>query len=74
MRNYIDQALDDIRAQVGAEKSYSWVERRGGFKRRAALLHKAIGAQLTCIFRQQRRIARRAKRKSCGKCSSVISA
>ncbi len=50
MRNYIDQAVDDIRAQVGAEKVILGLSGGVDSSVAAALLHKAIGAQLTCIF------------------------
>ena len=50
MRNYIDQAVDEIRAQVGKEQVILGLS--GGVDScvAAALLHKAIGPQLTCIF------------------------
>src|SRR5437899_1726561 len=50
MRNYIDQAVDDIRAQVGAEKVILGLSGGVDSSVAAALLHKAIGEQLTCIF------------------------
>ena len=50
MRNYIDQAVDDIRAQVGREKVILGLSGGVDSSVAAALLHKAIGSQLTCIF------------------------
>jgi len=50
MRNYIDQAVDDIRAQVGAERVILGLSGGVDSSVAAALLHKAIGEQLTCIF------------------------
>ena len=50
MRNYIDRAVDDIRAQVGAEKVILGLSGGVDSSVAAALLHKAIGEQLTCIF------------------------
>ncbi len=50
MRNYIEQAVEEIRAQVG--KKHVVLGLSGGVDSSvaAALLHKAIGKQLTCIF------------------------
>jgi len=50
MRNYIDQAVEDIRAQVG--KGHVILGLSGGVDSSvaAALIHRAIGDQLTCIF------------------------
>jgi GMP synthase (glutamine-hydrolysing) len=50
MRNYIDQAVDEIRAQVGTEKVILGLSGGVDSSVAAALLHKAIGDQLTCIF------------------------
>jgi len=50
MRNYIDQAVDDIRKQVGGEKVILGLSGGVDSSVAAALLHKAIGDQLTCIF------------------------
>jgi len=50
MRSYIDRAVDDIRAQVGTEKVILGLSGGVDSSVAAALLHKAIGAQLTCIF------------------------
>ena len=49
MRHYVEQAVEEIRAQVGNEKVILGLS--GGVDSSvAALLHKAIGSQLTCIF------------------------
>ena len=50
MRNYVDQAVDEIRAQVGTEKVILGLSGGVDSSVAAALLHKAIGPQLTCIF------------------------
>jgi GMP synthase (glutamine-hydrolysing) len=50
MRSYIDQAVDQIRAQVGKEKVILGLSGGVDSSVAAALLHKAIGDQLTCIF------------------------
>jgi len=50
MRNYVEQAVEEIRAHVGPEKVILGLS--GGVESSvaAALIHKAIGDQLTCIF------------------------
>ena len=50
MRNYIEQAVEDIRAQVGRERVILGLSGGVDSSVAAALLHKAIGDQLTCIF------------------------
>jgi GMP synthase (glutamine-hydrolysing) len=50
MHNYIDQAVKAIRAQVGDEKVILGLSGGVDSSVAAALLHKAIGKQLTCIF------------------------
>jgi GMP synthase (glutamine-hydrolysing) len=50
MHNYIDQAVDAIRDQVGREKVILGLSGGVDSSVAAALLHKAIGSQLTCIF------------------------
>ena len=50
MRNYIDQAVEAIRDQVGAERVILGLSGGVDSSVAAALLHKAIGDQLTCIF------------------------
>jgi GMP synthase (glutamine-hydrolysing) len=50
MRNYIDQAVEEIRAQVGQEKVILGLSGGVDSSVAAALLHKAIGDRLTCIF------------------------
>ncbi len=50
MRNYVDQAVEEIRAQVGPEHVVLGLSGGVDSSVAAALLHKAIGDQLTCIF------------------------
>ena len=50
MRNYIDQAVDEIRAKAGKEKVILGLSGGVDSSVAAALFHKAIGKQLTCIF------------------------
>jgi len=50
MRSYIDLAVDQIRAQVGKERVILGLSGGVDSSVAAALLHKAIGNQLTCIF------------------------
>ena len=50
MHKYIDQAVEAIRAQVGKEKVILGLSGGVDSSVAAALLHKAIGDQLTCIF------------------------
>ena len=50
MRNYVDQAVEVIRAQVGTERVILGLSGGVDSSVAAALLHKAIGDQLTCIF------------------------
>jgi len=50
MHNYIDQAIEIIRAQVGKENVILGLSGGVDSSVAAALLHKAIGKQLTCIF------------------------
>ena len=50
MQNYIDQAVEAIRDQVGNEKVILGLSGGVDSSVAAALLHKAIGSQLTCIF------------------------
>jgi GMP synthase (glutamine-hydrolysing) len=50
MRNYIEQAVGEIRAQVGKERVILGLSGGVDSSVAAALIHKAIGAQLTCIF------------------------
>jgi GMP synthase (glutamine-hydrolysing) len=50
MHNYIDQAVEAIRSQVGKERVILGLSGGVDSSVAAALLHKAIGAQLTCIF------------------------
>src|SRR5436309_1281875 len=50
MRNYVDQAMDAVRSQVGGEKVILGLSGGVDSSVAAALLHKAIGDQLTCIF------------------------
>jgi len=50
MRNYVDQAVEEIRTQVGSERVILGLSGGVDSSVAAALLHKAIGEQLTCIF------------------------
>jgi GMP synthase (glutamine-hydrolysing) len=50
MRSYIAQAVDEIRAQVGTGNVILGLSGGVDSSVAAALLHKAIGDQLTCIF------------------------
>jgi len=50
MHNYVDQAVEEIRAQVGTEHVVLGLSGGVDSSVAAALLHKAIGDQLTCIF------------------------
>jgi GMP synthase (glutamine-hydrolysing) len=50
MHNYIDQAVAQIREQVGDEKVILGLSGGVDSSVAAALIHKAIGDQLTCIF------------------------
>jgi len=50
MRNYVDQAIHDIRSTVGRERVILGLSGGVDSSVAAALLHKAIGDQLTCIF------------------------
>jgi GMP synthase (glutamine-hydrolysing) len=50
MRNYIEQAVEQIRAQVGSERVILGLSGGVDSSVAAALLHKAVGRQLTCIF------------------------
>ena len=50
MRNYIERSIEDIRKQVGTERVILGLSGGVDSSVAAALLHKAIGDQLTCIF------------------------
>jgi GMP synthase (glutamine-hydrolysing) len=50
MRNYVDRAVEEIRTRVGTEKVILGLSGGVDSSVAAALLHKAIGGQLTCIF------------------------
>lgn len=50
MRNYVEQAVEQIRAQVGKEHVILGLSGGVDSSVAAALIHKAIGDQLTCIF------------------------
>ncbi|MGH7975442.1 MAG: glutamine-hydrolyzing GMP synthase [Limisphaerales bacterium] len=50
MRNYLEQAVEEIRAQVENENVILGLSGGVDSSVAAALLHKAIGDQLTCIF------------------------
>jgi len=50
MENFIEEAIADIRAQVGSEKVVLGLSGGVDSSVVAALLHKAIGEQLVCVF------------------------
>ena len=50
MRNYLEQSIAEIRAQVGKERVILGLSGGVDSSVAAALLHKAIGDQLTCIY------------------------
>jgi GMP synthase (glutamine-hydrolysing) len=50
MHHYIDQAVEDIRSRVGDERVILGLSGGVDSSVAAALLHRAIGEQLTCIF------------------------
>ncbi len=50
MRRYVDQAVEAIRSQVGQDRVILGLSGGVDSSVAAALLHKAIGGQLTCIF------------------------
>ena len=50
MRNYVEQAVEEIRAQVGNERVILGLSGGVDSSVAAALIHKAVGDQLTCIF------------------------
>lgn len=50
MRHYVEQATEEIRAQVGSERVLLGLSGGVDSSVAAALIHRAIGDQLTCIF------------------------
>src|SRR6185436_17022036 len=50
MRNYLEQAVEEIRAEVGGEHIILGLSGGVDSSVAAALIHKAVGDQLTCIF------------------------
>ena len=50
MENFIDEVIADIRAQVGDQKVVLGLSGGVDSSVVAALIHKAIGKQLTCVF------------------------
>jgi GMP synthase (glutamine-hydrolysing) len=50
MRSYVEQAVEEIRAQVGKEHVILGLSGGVDSSVAAALIHKAVGDQLTCIF------------------------
>jgi GMP synthase (glutamine-hydrolysing) len=50
MPNFVDEAIERIRAQVGAEQVILGLSGGVDSSVAAALIHRAIGPQLTCVF------------------------
>jgi GMP synthase (glutamine-hydrolysing) len=50
MRNYLESAVEQVRARVGGERVILGLSGGVDSSVTAALLHKAVGDQLTCIF------------------------
>lgn len=50
MRNYVEQATEDIRQRVGSDRVILGLSGGVDSSVAAALIHRAIGDQLTCIF------------------------
>ncbi|MCP5523534.1 MAG: glutamine-hydrolyzing GMP synthase [Verrucomicrobiales bacterium] len=50
MRHFIEQAVEDIRVQVGGERVILGLSGGVDSSVAAALIHRAIGDQLTCVF------------------------
>jgi GMP synthase (glutamine-hydrolysing) len=50
MPNFVDEAVDRIRAQVGEDQVILGLSGGVDSSVAAALIHRAIGAQLTCVF------------------------
>jgi GMP synthase (glutamine-hydrolysing) len=50
MRNFVDQSVSEIREQVGREKVILGLSGGVDSSVAAALIHRAVGDQLTCIF------------------------
>jgi GMP synthase (glutamine-hydrolysing) len=50
MRHFIEQAVEEIQAQIGGERVILGLSGGVDSSVAAALLHKAVGKQLTCIF------------------------
>ena len=50
MRNYVGQAVEASRAQIGRDKVILGLSGGVDSSVAAALLHRAVGSQLTCIF------------------------
>lgn len=50
MHNYIGQAIEAVREQVGSERIILGLSGGVDSSVAAALIHKAVGGQLTCIF------------------------
>jgi GMP synthase (glutamine-hydrolysing) len=50
MKNYVEQAIEKIKAQAGSERVILGLSGGVDSSVAAALLHRAVGSQLTCIF------------------------
>ena len=73
MRNYIDQAVEAIRAQVGEERVILGPERRRGFQRGGGAAAQGHRRPAHLHFRQQRRAARARGGGGAGRSSAAIS-
>ncbi len=50
MKSFIENTVDDIRAQVGKEKVILGLSGGADSSVAAVLLHKSVGRQLICVF------------------------
>ena len=73
MGSFIDQACEEIRAQVGDEHVILGLSGGVDSSVAAALLHKAIGDQLTCIFVNNGLLRANESGRRCSEFSAAIS-